>query len=398
MDASSPCSPACAPGQSSAPALTSFNDESLPRTEVQDIQPLARSARAISSSTSSPRASPPSTSFNGTSAALGRFSAIPRAHALHLHRQPPLRSASPPSFVTARRPHAAGPAPRARWVPVPPSADSSASYMASVFIIPLRPQRRSTTPALRFFFRKPIPFAASSTDAAPRFLPVPIQTCHNLPHPTGEDRCPCPSDPKLLAPQRKTCSNRFDAIFGLNPGFPPRTRQGSPCSAAPSRPPLPPKISLARRTSRGPVHTRCVRLLGLHRLSRSIPDKRSQRQTPAGFAVRFIARRATYTPTSSAHSTNGFPVHTGGRSFLEFLRGPRHKRFRPTSRARPLEGLPRLRTPAALAAFVSGPLPPHPPASPREKLLRHQRPCAFTKSAGKKVAYGRYRILPAAGQ
>jgi catalase len=108
----------------------------------------------------------------------------------------------------------------------------------------------------------------------------------------------------------------LDTLSGLHPGFRPAHAKGLMCSGT-----FTPSPEAAKLT-RAP-HANHPSTLVTVRYSDStgvptIPDNDPARSGPRGFAVRFHLAEHVHTDIV-AHSTNGFPVHTG-EEFLEFLR------------------------------------------------------------------------------
>jgi len=119
-----------------------------------------------------------------------------------------------------------------------------------------------------------------------------------------------------------------------------------------------------------------------------IPDN-NPNADPRGFAVRFHLADRVHTDIVS-HSTDGFPTHTGGE-FLEFLRavvasGP------DTPHPTPIEVF--LGSHPAALAFVQAPKPA--PSSFARETYYGVTAMKFINRDGLS-RYGRYRILPDAG-
>jgi catalase len=196
---------------------------------------------------------------------------------------------------------------------------------------------------------------------------------------------PLPSDPKLLA-LSENLLKQFDAIFGLNPGFRPAHAKGVLLSGT-----FTPAAS-AKDLTRAPHITRPSTPV-LARFSNStgiplIPDN-NPNANPRGLAIRFELAPHVHTDIVS-HSTDGFPTPTGDE-FLEMLRAIA------TSDPANLKGSP-LEVflgghPAALA-FVQAPKPA--PSSFARETYFGVTAMRFINEQGKS-RYGRYRILPAAG-
>jgi catalase len=196
---------------------------------------------------------------------------------------------------------------------------------------------------------------------------------------------PLPSDPKLIA-LSENLLKQFDTIFGLNPGFRPVHAKGLLLSGT-----FTPAAGAAELT-RAPHITRPSTPV-VARFSDStgiplIPDN-DPNASPRGFAIRFMLAEHVHTDIVS-HSTDGFPVHTGDE-FLEFLRALA------TSDPAKLKGSPLeafLGSHPAALAFVQAPKP-NPSSFARESYFGINA-MRFTNQQGKS-RYGRYRILPAAG-
>src|SRR6267154_4273022 len=133
------------------------------------------------------------------------------------------------------------------------------------------------------------------------------------------------SDKVMGAPPMGTIANpvlaqqlldAFDTRSGLHPGFRPAHAKGLMCSGTFTPSPEAAKLTRAPHAGRPstPVTVRYSDSTGVP----TIPDNDPQRSGPRGFAVRFHLADHVHTDIV-AHSTNGFPVHTG-EQFLEFLR------------------------------------------------------------------------------
>jgi catalase len=196
---------------------------------------------------------------------------------------------------------------------------------------------------------------------------------------------PLPSDPKLLA-LSENLLKQFDAIFGLNPGFRPAHAKGILLSGS-FRP-----AGSAKDLTRAPHITR-PSTPALARFSNStgiplIPDN-DPNANPRGLAIRFELAPHVHTDIVS-HSTDGFPTHTGDE-FLELLRAIA------TSDPANLKGSALeafLGSHPAALAFVQTPKPA--PSSFARESYFGVTAMRFTNEQGKS-RYGRYRILPAAG-
>ena len=108
----------------------------------------------------------------------------------------------------------------------------------------------------------------------------------------------------------------LDALSGLHPGFRPAHAKGLMCSGTFTPAPEAAKLTRAPHASRPstPVTVRYSDSTGVP----TIPDNDPQKSGPRGVAVRFHLADHVHTDLV-AHSTNGFPVHTG-EEFVEFLR------------------------------------------------------------------------------
>jgi len=196
---------------------------------------------------------------------------------------------------------------------------------------------------------------------------------------------PLPTDEKLLA-LSENILKQFDTIFGLNPGFRPAHAKGLMLSGT-----FTPADSAAELT-RAPHITRPSTPVVV-RFSNStgvplIPDN-DPNANPRGFAIRFQLAEHVHTDIVS-HSTDGFPTHTGDE-FLEFLRALASSD--PANlKGSPLEAF--LGSHPAALAFVQAPKPA--PSSFARESYFGVTAMRFTNRQGKS-RYGRYRILPDAG-
>jgi catalase len=196
---------------------------------------------------------------------------------------------------------------------------------------------------------------------------------------------PLPSDPELLA-LSENLLQQFDAIFGLHPGFRPAHAKGIllsgnfiPAAAAKDLTRAP----HITRTST-PVFARFSNSTGIPLIPDSDPNA-----SPRGLAIRFQLAEHVHTDIVS-HSTDGFPTHTGDE-FLEMLRAVAASD--PANlKGSPLEAF--LGSHPAALAFVQAPKP-NPSSFARETYFGVTA-MRFTNAEGKS-RYGRYRIIPAAG-
>ena len=108
----------------------------------------------------------------------------------------------------------------------------------------------------------------------------------------------------------------LDALSGLHPGFRPAHAKGLMCSGAFTPSPEAAGLTRAPHASRPstPLTVRFSDSTGVP----TIPDNDPARSSPRGIAVRFHLADHVHSDIV-AHSTNGFPAHTG-QEFLEFLR------------------------------------------------------------------------------
>jgi catalase len=196
---------------------------------------------------------------------------------------------------------------------------------------------------------------------------------------------PLPSDEKLLALANDLLQT-FDQIFGVNPGFRPAHAKGTLLSGVFTPAPGAQALSRAPHFIRDntPVSVRFSNSTGIP----LIPDN-NPNADPRGFAVRFHLADRVHTDIVS-HSTDGFPTHTGGE-FLEFLRavvasGP------DTPHPTPIEVF--LGSHPAALAFVQAPKPA--PSSFARETYYGVTAMKFINRDGLS-RYGRYRILPDAG-
>jgi catalase len=100
----------------------------------------------------------------------------------------------------------------------------------------------------------------------------------------------------------------LDTLSGLHPGFRPAHAKGLMCSGTFAPAPDAAKLTRAPHANRPttPVTVRYSDSTGVP----TIPDNDPQRSGPRGIAVRFHLAEHVHTD-NVAHSTNGFPVHTG---------------------------------------------------------------------------------------
>lgn len=196
---------------------------------------------------------------------------------------------------------------------------------------------------------------------------------------------PLPSDEKLLALSNDLLKV-FDTIFGLNPGFRPAHAKGILVSGTFTPAPSAAELTRAPHITRPstPVWVRFSNSTGVPLL----PDTDSN-ANPRGMAIRFQLAEHVHTDIVG-HSTDGFPTHTGGE-FLDLLRAIASSD--PTKiQGSPLEAF--LGAHPAALAYVQTPKPA--PSSFARESYYGVTAMRFTNERGA-MRYGRYRILPAAG-
>lgn len=198
---------------------------------------------------------------------------------------------------------------------------------------------------------------------------------------------PLTTDEKLLALSREVI-DAFDKVDGgIHPGFRPAHAKGilltgtftpSPSAATLSRAP-----HLQRSST--PVTVRFSNFAGIP----TIPDNDPQGASPRGFAVRFHLAEHVHTDIIG-HSVDSFPTRTaeGLLAFLNALIATDPAGPHPNALERFLEAHP------AALSFVQMPKP-IPTSFARESFYAVS---AFKfVNAGGTDRYGRYRVLPAAG-
>jgi len=177
----------------------------------------------------------------------------------------------------------------------------------------------------------------------------------------------------------------LDAQSGLHPGFRPAHAKGLMCSGLFTPSPAAAKLTRAPHASRPstPVTVRYSDSTGLP----TIPDNDPARSGPRGMAIRFHLSEHVHTDII-AHSTNGFPVHTG-QEFLELIRAATaFAAGRPEALGSFLAAHPNAKR------FVETPKP-IPTSFAREAFFAVT---SFKFTNGDGVSrHGRFRIRPAAG-
>jgi len=196
---------------------------------------------------------------------------------------------------------------------------------------------------------------------------------------------PLPSDEALLA-LANDLLHQFDQIFGINSGFRPAHAKGAMLSGVFT--PTPEAASLSRAPhfvrASTPVSVRFSNSTGIP----LIPDN-DPNADPRGLAIRFHLADRVHTDIVS-HSTDGFPTHTGAE-FLEFLRAVASTAPE-APHPNPIEVF--LGSHPAALAFVQTPKPA--PSSFARETYYGVTAMHFTNAEGVS-RYGRYRILPEAG-
>ncbi len=196
---------------------------------------------------------------------------------------------------------------------------------------------------------------------------------------------PLPTDEKIVALSNEILQ-KFDALFGVHPGFRPAHAKGIMLNGSFTPTAEAAALSKAPHLNRPstPVSVRFSNSTGIP----VIPDN-DPNADPRGCAVRFHLAERVHTDIV-AHSTNGFPARTG-QDFLEFLTA-----IAATDLTRfpgsPLEKY--LGTHPAALAFVQTPKPP--PSSFARETYFGLTAVRFISQDGVS-RYGRYRILPEAG-
>jgi catalase len=196
---------------------------------------------------------------------------------------------------------------------------------------------------------------------------------------------PLPTDEKLIALSEELIAT-FDQIFGLHPGFRPVHAKGVLLTGTFTPAAEAAKLSKAPHFVREgtPVTVRFSDSTGLPLVPDNVPDA-----NPKGFAVRFHLAEHVHTDIV-AHSTDGFPTHTGAE-FLEFLKalagsGP------DVPSPKPVEVF--LGSHPAALTFVQTPKPF--PVSFATEAYFGVTAMHFANAEGE-TRFGRYQIEPVAG-
>ncbi len=195
---------------------------------------------------------------------------------------------------------------------------------------------------------------------------------------------PLPNDEKIVQLSNDLIA-QFEAIFGQYPGFRPAHAKGILVKGTFT--PTPEAVSLSKAPHFAkplPVVVRFSNSTGLP----LIPDN-DPNANPRGMAVRFYMEPRVHTDIVS-HSTDVFPTHTGAE-FLEFLRALAASDPKNLAGS-PLEAF--LGAHPETLAFVQTPKPA--PSSYARETYFGVTAMKFTNAEGVS-RFGRYRILPAAG-
>lgn len=196
---------------------------------------------------------------------------------------------------------------------------------------------------------------------------------------------PLPQDQRIVT-LAEDLLKQFEAIFGPHPGFRPAHAKGLMLTG--SFQPAPGAQSLTKAphavNKSTPVTARFSNSTGLPALPDNVADA-----NPRGLAIRFNLAEHVHTDIVS-HSTDAFPTRDGYQ-FLEFLRaavasGP------DVPSPKPIEVF--LGSHPGALAFVQAPKPF--PSSLARQTYYAVTAFAFTNAAGE-TKFGRYRILPEAG-
>ncbi|MEO6804229.1 MAG: catalase family peroxidase [Granulicella sp.] len=200
---------------------------------------------------------------------------------------------------------------------------------------------------------------------------------------------PLPTDEKLLALSNDLLQ-QFETIFGEHPGFRPAHAKGTLLTGTFSPSPDAIALTLSPHFQRAstPVTVRFSNSTGLP----LVPDN-DPNANPRGMAIRFHLATRRHTDIVS-HSTDGFPTRTG-EEFLEFLRALASSDLAaPSDPASPKPIEQFLGSHPAALAFVQAPKPA--PSSFAREAFFGVTAMRFTNADGA-VRYGRYRIVPEAG-
>lgn len=197
---------------------------------------------------------------------------------------------------------------------------------------------------------------------------------------------PLPQDERVVA-LATDLLKEFDLLFGLHPGYRAAHAKGMLFTGAFTPSPGAQRLTRAPHvmSASTPVTARFSNSTGLPTIPDSAPDA-----NPRGLAVRFHLAEHVHTDIVS-HSTNAFPTRDG-YEFLEFLKAAAASGPDAPS-PKPVEIF--LGAHPAALKFVQAPKPF--PVSLARQAYFAVTAFAFTNAAGEK-RFGRYRILPEAGQ
>ena len=196
---------------------------------------------------------------------------------------------------------------------------------------------------------------------------------------------PLPTDEKIIA-LSQALLQKFDQLFGIHPGFRPVHAKGILLNGSFTPTPAAAELSKAPHLNRPstPATVRFSNSTGIPVLPDNDPNA-----DPRGCAIRFHSAERVHTDII-AHSTNAFPARTG-EDFLEFLSAIAATDLTHIPGS-PLEKY--LGTHPAALAFVQTPKPA--PSSFARESYFGLTAMRFLSEAGASQ-YGRYRILPEAG-
>lgn len=179
----------------------------------------------------------------------------------------------------------------------------------------------------------------------------------------------------------------FDAVFGLHPGFRPVHAKGVMCAGTFT--PFAAAVKLTRAPHVVQASTRVIVRLSDFAGIPDIPDAHPEAASPRGLAIRFYLGEHVHTDIV-AHSADGFPVRTGE----EFLELNRAVAASPPTAPHPWP-IENFLSEHPLALRFVQMAKPIPTSFARESFFAVSA-FRFTNAAGQS-RFGRYRILPAAG-
>ena len=196
---------------------------------------------------------------------------------------------------------------------------------------------------------------------------------------------PLPQDERIVALANDLLAV-FHSIFGPHPGFRPAHAKGLMLTGTFKPAPGASALTKAPHITRAStaVTVRFSNSTGLPSIPDNAPDA-----NPRGFAIRFNLAEHVHTDIVS-HSTDGFPTHDG-YEFLEFLKAARASGPEVPS-PKPIEQF--LGSHPAALRFVQTPKPF--PSSLARDTYFGVTAFRFINAAGE-AKYGRYRIVPEAG-